>query len=125
MTYKAVAKNEAGEAESSAELTVTPSTLIEEPEKKPLFLHPLKDVSADEGQSLVIEAPFEGNPIPNVQWFKDGEPLIPTDRIWIACDGKKVLFIFYKLKYYNRESTYSQTGQVAHRQCKTIGRWCI
>lgn len=93
LTYKAVAKNEAGEAETSAELTVTPSTLTEQPEKKPLFLHPLKDVSADEGQSLVIEAPFEGNPVPNVEWFKDGEPLIPSDRIWITCDGKKVLYL--------------------------------
>lgn len=90
LTYKAVARNEAGEAETSAELIVTPSTLTEQPEKEPKFLHPLRDVSADEGQSLVIEAPFEGNPVPNVQWFKDGEPLVPTDRIWITCDGKKV-----------------------------------
>lgn len=90
LTYKAVAKNVAGEAETSADLTVTPSTLIEQPEKKPAFLHPLRDVTADEGQSLVIEAPFEGNPVPNVQWFKDGEPLVPSDRIWITCDGKKV-----------------------------------
>lgn len=102
LTYKAVAKNEAGEAETLADLRVTPSTLTEQPEKQPLFLHPLRDVSADEGQSLVIEAPFEGNPIPNVEWFKDGEPLIPTDRIWITCDGKKVNIIFQnKIKNFN------------------------
>lgn len=90
LQYKAVATNEAGEAETSASLTVTPATIAEAPEERPLFLHGLKDVITDEGQPLIIEAPFTGNPIPSVEWTKDGEPLRPTDRILLTCDGKKV-----------------------------------
>lgn len=90
LMYKAVATNEVGEAETSAELTVTPATISEAPEERPLFLHGLKDVITDEGQPLIIEAPFTGNPIPSVEWTKDGEPLKSTDRILLTCDGKKV-----------------------------------
>lgn len=90
LEYKAVATNEAGEAETSASLTVTPATIAEVPEERPLFLHGLKDVITDEGQPLIIEAPFTGNPIPSVEWTKDGEPLRPTDRILLTCDGNKV-----------------------------------
>lgn len=91
LLYKAVATNEVGEAETSAQLTVTPNTIAEAPEEKPLFLHGLRDVITDEGQPLIIEAPFTGNPIPNVQWTKDGEPLKSSDRILLTCDGKKVI----------------------------------
>lgn len=90
LTYKAVATNSAGEAETSAPLTVTSSTISEKPEEAPSFLHGLKDVVTEEGQPLIIEAPFTGNPIPSVEWFKDGEPLKASDRIWLSCDGKKV-----------------------------------
>lgn len=111
LQYKAVATNEAGEAETSASLTVTPATIAEAPEERPLFLHGLKDVITDEGQPLIIEAPFTGNPIPNVEWSKDGEPLRPTDRILLTCDGKKVsgkreipvINVFYK-PYLQRHS---------------------
>ncbi|XP_064214157.1 obscurin isoform X3 [Tribolium castaneum] len=90
LTYRAIAINEAGEAETSAPLTVIPATNSESPEEKPMFLHPLKDVTADEGKSLVLSAPFTANPVPMVEWSKDGVPLSPSDRILVTCDGKKV-----------------------------------
>lgn len=90
LTYKAVASNEVGEAVTTADLRVTPSTKTEEPEERPQFIYGLKGVITDEGQPLVIEAPFTGNPIPSVEWFKDGEPLKQTDRMMVTCDGKKV-----------------------------------
>lgn len=55
-----------------------------------MLLHAPKDVITDEGEPLVIEAPFTGNPIPSVQWTKDGEPIEPSDRILVTCDGRKV-----------------------------------
>lgn len=89
MSYKAVASNEAGEAQSSADLRVTPATKEGE-EEPPLLLHSLRDAVADEGQPLIMEVPFTANPMPQVEWFKDGEPLQPSDRILLTCDGKKV-----------------------------------
>ncbi|VEN40604.1 unnamed protein product [Callosobruchus maculatus] len=90
LTYRAVASNDAGEAETAAELTVKTATNDNEPEEKPLFIHPLRDAVANEGETLVLEAPFTGNPIPNAQWKKDGEVIQPNDRIVMTCDGKKV-----------------------------------
>lgn len=90
LTYKAIASNDVGEAETSAPLTVTPAVRDDQPEERPMLLHGLKDVITDEGQPLVIEAPFTGNPIPSVKWTKDGVPIEPSDRILLTCDGRKV-----------------------------------
>ncbi|XP_044758879.1 obscurin isoform X8 [Coccinella septempunctata] len=90
LTYRAIAINEAGEAETSAVLTVKPATRSGEPEERPMFLHALRDVLTDEDLPLVLEAGFTGNPIPSVEWMKDNVPLVPTDRILMTCDGRKV-----------------------------------
>lgn len=61
------------------------------PEEKPAFVHGLRDVTTEEGDILLLGAPFIGNPIPDVKWSKDGEPVVPSERIMLTCDGKKVL----------------------------------
>lgn len=90
LTYSAIAHNEAGDSETSAPLTVSPATRTDQPEERPMLLHSLKDVLVDEGTPLVIEAPFTGNPIPSVQWTKDGVPIEPSERILMTCDGRRV-----------------------------------
>ncbi|XP_018567720.1 obscurin isoform X4 [Anoplophora glabripennis] len=90
LTYKAIASNEAGESDTSAPLTVKPSAKPDEPEERPMFLHALRDVLTDEGEPLILEAPFTGNPIPSVEWTKDGEPIVPSERILLTCDGRRV-----------------------------------
>ncbi|KAL3285163.1 hypothetical protein HHI36_019282 [Cryptolaemus montrouzieri] len=90
LTYRAIAYNEAGEAETSALLTIKPASKSGEPEERPMFLHGLRDVLTDEGLPLVLEAPFTGNPIPSVEWTKDKVPIAPSDRVLMTCDGRKV-----------------------------------
>ncbi|KAL1518226.1 hypothetical protein ABEB36_001883 [Hypothenemus hampei] len=90
LTYKAIASNSAGEVETEAPITVQSSIRSEAPEERPVFLHKLKDVVADEGQELILETPFVGNPIPSVEWTKDGVKIEPSDRIIMTCDGRKV-----------------------------------
>ncbi|CAH1108368.1 unnamed protein product [Psylliodes chrysocephalus] len=90
LIYKAVASNEAGEAETSALLTVQEASNSEEPEERPQFLHSIKDTITDEGQPLVIQAAFTGNPIPSVEWTKDGQPIEPSERILMTCDGRRI-----------------------------------
>lgn len=114
--YELVARNDMGDNSSKASLTVacefasSESIILEmkvlvfkvanilvparsnsevEPEK-PLFLHGLRDVTVDESSQLFISAPFRGNPIPDVQWFKNGSLLLPNERIHFTCDGYKV-----------------------------------
>ncbi|KAB0792164.1 hypothetical protein PPYR_14123 [Photinus pyralis] len=90
MAYKAIATNDVGQAESSAILGVTPATKEGVPEEAPALLHPLRDAFAHEGQPLVMEVPFTANPVPHVQWTKDGKPLEASERVLLTCDGKKV-----------------------------------
>lgn len=90
LTYKAIASNEAGETDTSAPLTVKPAAKPDEPEERPMFLHNLRDVITDEGEPLILEAPFTGNPIPSAEWTKDGIPIVPSERILLTCDGRRV-----------------------------------
>lgn len=77
------------------------------PEERPFFLHALRDVTTEEGTPLIIGAPFAGNPIPDVCWSKDGIPIVPSDRVTMSCDGKRVNI----QKKYNsyREISYLST----------------
>lgn len=88
--YEVVASNELGVASSKAELGVIPSTDTTIPEEAPKFISALRDVNANEGEDLTISAPFIGNPIPEVIWTKDGEPITPNERQIVTCDRKNV-----------------------------------
>lgn len=59
-------------------------------EAKPVFLNELKDTTIEESNTLTLLAPFLGNPIPDVQWKKDGKILQPCNKIHFTCDGYKV-----------------------------------
>lgn len=60
------------------------------PQERPQLSNGLRDMIADEGQPLSVTAAFVGNPIPEVSWTKDGAPLLPSERILLTCDGKRV-----------------------------------
>ncbi|KAK7869432.1 hypothetical protein R5R35_008161 [Gryllus longicercus] len=83
------ASNEKGAISTKAKLDVT-SRMRDAPEEKPMFLHGLKDVSVEEGAPLSLGAPFIGNPIPDVEWSKDGVPISPSSKVQITCNGKRV-----------------------------------
>lgn len=97
LTYRAIASNEAGETETSALLTVKESSKLTEPEERPMLLHALRDAITDEGQPLVLEASFTGNPIPTTEWTKNGVPIDVSDRILMTCDGRRVN-IYYHIR---------------------------
>ncbi|XP_071443881.1 protein Obscurin isoform X2 [Hetaerina americana] len=87
--YAVIASNEKGDTTSKAKLDVAGKDR-DAPEEPPSFVHDLRDVSTDEGSPLILEAPFLGNPIPDVKWTKDGAPVTPSDRNMLTCDGKRV-----------------------------------
>ncbi|XP_058124576.1 obscurin [Anopheles ziemanni] len=88
--YQAIATNEHGETASAATVSILPTTDPSLPEEPPSFLGGLRDITADEGKELTFSARFAGNPAPEVIWTKDGEPLQPTGRVTVTCDGKSV-----------------------------------
>ncbi|XP_049875611.1 obscurin isoform X4 [Pectinophora gossypiella] len=89
-TYGVVAVNDKGESGCTADLTVASRADDSVPQERPQFIHGLRDLTAEEGQPLSVSAPFVGNPVPEVEWTKDGQPLKPSERILLTCDGKRV-----------------------------------
>ncbi|XP_011878155.1 PREDICTED: muscle M-line assembly protein unc-89 isoform X5 [Vollenhovia emeryi] len=88
--YQVVAGNTEGTASCKAKLDVAGKVKPDTPEEKPAFTSPMRDVSVEEGQPLTLDVSFVGNPIPDVSWTKDGEPVVPSERVTMSCDGKKV-----------------------------------
>ncbi|GFT33266.1 obscurin [Nephila pilipes] len=83
--YSVKATNEMGEAESSCNLTVKTA---------PSFLKGLKDMSVMAEEVLKLEVEIEGNPAPEIKWYKDGQPLSPGGRIKVVDNkGKQRLEI--------------------------------
>nr|XP_042904669.1 obscurin-like isoform X2 [Parasteatoda tepidariorum] len=78
--YSVKAANEMGEAESSCTLTV---------KSAPSFIKGLKDKSIMAEELLKFEVQVDGNPTPEVKWYKDGQAVGKSDRIKIVSDGAK------------------------------------
>ncbi|XP_044576089.1 obscurin isoform X6 [Cotesia glomerata] len=88
--YGVAALNTVGEEECKGILNVSSKSKTDAPEERPSFVGPLRDSSIEEGEPLAFSASFAGNPMPDVFWTKDGEPVEPSERIMMTCDGKKV-----------------------------------
>lgn len=88
--YEVIAQNSEGSTASKAKLYVAPKTDETATEELPQFVSGLRDVNADEGQEMVLSAPFIANPMPEIMWSKDGVLLAPSERLLMTCDGKHV-----------------------------------
>lgn len=86
--YAVVARNPEGETTSSAPLSVRPR-MAEGPATAPIFLTPPRDVSVDEGNPFQLSCVISGNPIPDVQWTLNGEPIDPSHAV-VNFDGDRV-----------------------------------
>ncbi|XP_034942777.1 obscurin isoform X3 [Chelonus insularis] len=88
--YAVTALNTEGEETCKGILNVTGKDKTDAPEEKPSFVGPIRDTSVEEGEPLTFGASFAGNPMPDIFWTKDDEPVEASDRILFICDGKKV-----------------------------------
>uniref|UniRef100_A0A915I888 Ig-like domain-containing protein n=1 Tax=Romanomermis culicivorax TaxID=13658 RepID=A0A915I888_ROMCU len=61
----------------------------------PQFTVPLRDIRGQEGNPLELECKVSGTPMPEITWFKDGEPLAPSGRMKmdLSPDGTAKLLI--------------------------------
>ncbi|GIY55923.1 hypothetical protein CDAR_566731 [Caerostris darwini] len=87
--YSVKAANEMGEAESSCKLTV---------KSAPSFVKGLKDMSVMAEEPLKFEVEIDGNPVPEVKWYKDGQPLAPSARVKIVDNAGKQSLEIVKCK---------------------------
>lgn len=87
-SYKAVAKNSAGESSSSARVEIG--------EAAPTILQELaSNIKLIEGNVLVLQAKVSGSPLPKVKWMKDRTELVLDDRMdqVMRPDGTVILTI--------------------------------
>nr|XP_031831778.1 obscurin isoform X2 [Nomia melanderi] len=87
--YQVIAGNTEGTSSCKGVISIMGKTQADLPEEKPVFVNPMRDVYVEEGQPLNLSASFTGNPLPDVNWTKDGLPVSPSDRVTVTCDGKK------------------------------------
>lgn len=90
-TYRVVATNDFGTTNSRATLKVGDQLDLgagirrpgEGQPKIPRFITQPNDVRATEGNPIKIECKVDGQPMPEIQWIKDGEIVKPSDRVKI------------------------------------------
>ena len=84
-SYKCVASNEAGRMQCSARLEV------KERQIAPEFSDEYGDspIEINEGDELKINVTIQGNPRPDVEWYKDDRPLKRTSRVNLSARGNK------------------------------------
>lgn len=73
--YKLIAKNNNGENTSQCAIAVKPNL------RRPSFSSPLEGAHVIVGEPLKLQAQVVAFPTPEVQWFKDGLPLRPSQEI--------------------------------------------
>ncbi|XP_062547275.1 leucine-rich repeats and immunoglobulin-like domains protein 2 [Armigeres subalbatus] len=82
--YTCSAENAAGVIKASASVLVLES---------PMLLKPLETKVAELGTSIVLDCSASGYPKPTIQWFKDGEPLVITERHFIIAEGQLMIIV--------------------------------
>lgn len=84
-SYKCVASNEAGRMQCSARLEV------KERQIAPEFSDEYGDlpIEINEGDELKINVTIQGNPRPDVEWYKDDRLLKRTSRVNLSARGNK------------------------------------
>ncbi|KZC06585.1 Muscle M-line assembly protein unc-89 [Dufourea novaeangliae] len=87
--YQVIAGNTEGTSSCKGTISIMGKLQPDVPEEKPSFVNPMRDVYVEEGQPLNLSASFVGNPVPDVNWTKDGASVAPSDRVTVTCDGKK------------------------------------
>ncbi|CAH1393217.1 unnamed protein product [Nezara viridula] len=88
--YSVTARNDVGSSTSEAKIDVAGQARDDMPLEAPSLAYDLRDTWAEEGSILSISAPFSGNPIPSVTWYKNNEELIGDHRIAFTNDGKRI-----------------------------------
>ncbi|KAG8183020.1 hypothetical protein JTE90_017107 [Oedothorax gibbosus] len=94
--YTCTASNKHGDKSCSAPLNVIGKEVEGQQKNSPAFTSPLNDLSVQEGENFRLEATVSGNPLPDVKWFLDDQPLSMSDTILPTFDGKKATLKVYR-----------------------------
>ncbi|XP_063783438.1 leucine-rich repeats and immunoglobulin-like domains protein 3 isoform X1 [Pseudophryne corroboree] len=82
--YSCTAQNSAGTISANATLTVL---------ETPSFLRTLVDRTVSKGETTVLQCIAGGNPTPRVNWTKDDNPLVVTERHFFAAGNQLLILV--------------------------------
>ncbi|XP_017492146.1 PREDICTED: titin-like, partial [Rhagoletis zephyria] len=89
--YTVKAENPLGSVETTANLTIEePSSGNAEP---PLFVERFEEQSVPQKGTIRLPAKVTGQPVPEVQWLFNNNPLYPSERIQQVYDGENIELI--------------------------------
>ncbi|GMR58628.1 hypothetical protein PMAYCL1PPCAC_28823, partial [Pristionchus mayeri] len=87
-TYTAVASNVFGDAHSSAEVRLEEKSSTKPTASLPVFIvTPKKKIAVEEGERLEVTSDINGQPRPEIVWYKDARPLSSDGRISLMEEG--------------------------------------
>ncbi|TRZ02412.1 hypothetical protein DNTS_034467 [Danionella cerebrum] len=93
--YTCIVSNSAGEERKSFDLNVmVPPSIVNE--------GTVEDVKVKEAQNIILACEVTGNPVPEITWLKDGQPLAHDPRLEVMSNGR-----FLQIS----ESQVSDTGR--------------
>ncbi|XP_045445540.1 leucine-rich repeats and immunoglobulin-like domains protein 3 [Melitaea cinxia] len=82
--YSCAAKNPAGFIMANATLTVL---------QEPSFIRVMENKEVITGESVVLQCMITGSPKPVLKWFKNGTPIVPTERHYFTADDQLLVII--------------------------------
>lgn len=91
--YTVKAVNSMGTIETTAHLTVEEIVTDAEP---PFFVERFEEQNVPQNGKIVLPAKVSGNPIPEIKWLRNNEPLHPSDRIKQSYDGENIELVITK-----------------------------
>ncbi|KAJ8898143.1 hypothetical protein PR048_003503 [Dryococelus australis] len=85
--YTVKAKNNMGRAETTASVIVEELKSLE----PPLFVKRFQEEKVPEKGTVKLVAKVTGNPVPEITWLRNNEPLVPSSRVIQSYDGDNII----------------------------------
>ncbi|XP_047510150.1 leucine-rich repeats and immunoglobulin-like domains protein 3 [Pieris napi] len=95
--YSCAAKNPAGTIIANATLSVL---------QEPSFIRVMGNKEVTSGEPVVLECMVQGSPPPVLKWLKDGSPILPSERHFLAGNNQLLIIIG------------AQSGDAGHYECE-------
>lgn len=91
--FRIQAVNKFGTAECRSNLPSSPKVLTTQPVimQAPKFTKPVKAVTAKSDEDIVLEAEFEGTPVPQIEWFRNNKKIQESENYKIVRDNNKTI----------------------------------
>ncbi|XP_042877694.1 obscurin-like isoform X2 [Penaeus japonicus] len=113
--YKCVLKNKISEVAEVGQVNVI--------EKEARVRRPLEDIFVKENTDATLKCQIVGDPIPNVEWLRNGKPLPPSERYEVSEERMKGWHTLVLKEVTEQDkSTFTVKGKNKHGECETSAR---